>query len=222
MKNTTVTYLLLLVLGATICRGQDDKSPDNTTNSKLKAGNAAGRNGYRFYFPPEAFQDRRRKGVDSFLNNWYSTDLQALKEPVIYDDESQNEIYRFTWVRSFHNPVAIRIERHDDTYVLYWKVCDGRGGYQPGKLVTDRQKAISKSDWDEFLIRLNKMDFWNISTQQENFGTDGAQWILEGKTANRYHVTDRWSPKRRDDNYYQCCNFLIELTGMDIKNSDKY
>src|SRR5438477_7376415 len=41
---------------------------------------------------------------------------------------------------------------------------------------------------------LDRFSFWQAPTQEERSGADGARWILEGRSANRYHVVDRWSP----------------------------
>ncbi len=145
-----------------------------------------------------------------------------MNEPKLFLDTTKNEIYRFTWLRTFHNPVAIRIEKIGDTYTLYWKLCDGAGGYAPGQLTINKQKTIDKSTWDEFVNRVNQIDFWNIkSSETEILGTDGSRWILEGKSSTNYHVVDRWTPSEKGQ-YYQCCNYLIGLTNLKIKSSDKY
>jgi len=167
----------------------------------------------KHYFPP--------KTVSKFENNWYSGQLAALKEPVIFSDKSNTEVYRFTWLRTFHNPIAIRIEKQGDKYLLIWKVCNGAGGYGPGKLSTSKQKTITKSEWDEFQNKLKTIDFWKADTELKNIGNDGSQWILEGKTPNQYHVTDRWTPKS-NTLYYVCCDYLIGLTNLKITGDAKY
>ncbi len=175
-----------------------------------------------FYFPLKSFHDTSNTvGLDSFLVTWYSRQLFALREPVIYEDKSQNEIYRFTWLRTFHNPIAIRIEKHVDEYVLYWKLSNGAGGYDPGELSIAKQKILDKKTWQEFIRRLNQTDFWKLISKEVNFGKDGSEWILEGKAENKYQVVDRWTPEE-NSRYYQCCNFLLSLTDLKIKGREKY
>lgn len=175
-----------------------------------------------FYFPTELLCDTEDyNGQSTFLNKWYSKHLFAMREPLVYKNNSQNEIYRFTWLRTFDDPIAIRIEKHQDVYALYWKSCDGSGGYAPGKLIIDRQKLISEETWNEFLKRLSQIDFWNLSTHDKTMGLDGAQWILEGKKPTQYHIVDRWTPKEKS-NYYECCSFLIDQTDLEIKPQAKY
>jgi hypothetical protein len=175
-----------------------------------------------YYFPSELLCDEEAyTGQATFLNKWYSKHLFAMREPIVFKDKSKTESYRFTWLRTFNDPVAIRIEKHNDVYALYWKSCEGSGGYAPGKLIVDQQKLISEETWIEFIKRLNQIDFWNLSTREKNLGMDGAQWILEGKKPTQYHIVDRWTPGESSD-YYQCCSFLIDLAELDINPADKY
>ncbi len=175
-----------------------------------------------FYFPTKMFRNNSsQNGLENFKVNWYSKQLIALKEPILFNDTSKKEIFRFTWLRSFHNPVAIRIEKLGNDYKIFWKLCDGAGGYAPGKLIIDKQKVIDKSAWDEFIKLLDQMDFWNLSTQEEVIGADGAEWILEGKSFNQYKVVERWTPNH-DSSYYLCCDFLINLTDLKIADRHKY
>ncbi len=171
-----------------------------------------------FYFP---FNPKDTSNLTQFEIKWYSGQLSAMKESVLFNDKSRNEIYRFTWLRTFHHPVAIRIEKYNHSYVLYWKMCDGAGGYAPGKLIVDKHKTITEANWNEFASRLQNLDFWRLSTKERVFGDDGAEWILEGKLFDNYHVVTRWTPNA-STGYYKLCDFLIGLTGLKIPAHQKY
>jgi hypothetical protein len=175
-----------------------------------------------YYLPLEKFTDTSSYvGQDTFLVTWYSGMLKALKEPILFDTSIKNEIYRLTWLRTFHNPVAIRIEKSEEGYTLFWKLCDGAGGYEPGQLTIDKSKKITQEDWDNFQGLLRAIDFWDIETKEKGLqGNDGSQWILEGVSQNGYHVVDRWTPRQNE--YYNCGNFLIEMTDLKIPADDKY
>ena len=73
------------------------------------------------YFPSGALGDD-----SAFIENWYSGQLAALKEqPLCCGVEDPQTIVRFTWLRSFHHPVAIRLFRSGDGR---WMRCQwGRG-----------------------------------------------------------------------------------------------
>lgn len=224
MNRLMTSITLLLVTCLIACNGQSSKnSASNTTVYTLSKDTAfVPTDSNQFYFPLEVFRDTSiYVGHDTFVDAWYSQHLFAMREPILYADKSQNEYYRFTWLRTFHNPVAIRIEKKSDTYTLHWKLSNGAGGYQPGQVIINKQKVIDKSTWDEFQKRLNQIDFWKMNTSERTFGNDGSQWILEGKIEKQYHVVDRWTPSEKN-NYYQCCDFLIGLTDLNIKGQDKY
>ena len=161
----------------------------------------------------------RPNEFDTFRIKWYSKHLYALNEPLLYNKLTTKETYRFTWLRTFHNPVVIRIEKSNNNYMLYWKVCNGAGGYSPGKLKKNKQKKISLDDWNGFNNLLDSIDYWNIKKTGALIFCDGARWILEGSTRDKYYVIDIQSPNEANA-YYKVCDYLIQLTGLKIK--EKY
>lgn len=163
--------------------------------------------------------ENKVSGIQSaiFRNNWYSRHLKALEETVL-SDSLPKTVYRFTWLRTFHNPVAIRMEKNDDSVKLYWKVTDGQGGYNPGKIVVNKSKTLTLNEWQDFETAIKSIDFWKLPTTERTFGLDGAQWILEGVADGRYHVVDRWSGGKIKD----LCLKLLKLTDIEIKQSDIY
>jgi len=174
------------------------------------------------YFPAD---NTNSKTLNSALGyRLYSMELSAMKEPVLYNDTSKNEIYRFSWFRSFDDPIAIRIEKSKDTYLLYWKSCYNKVD-KPMALLIDERKIIDKATWDLFKDKLKKLAYWKMDTNDPpepgTIRLDGSNWILEGKTATKYHVVDRWSPDSKSK-YYQCCDYLIGLTDLNIPPRGKY
>jgi hypothetical protein len=92
---------------------------------------------------------------------------------------------------------------------------DGAGGYTPGKIILDTTYNITKVEWSDFISDFEKLGFWNLPTQYEPTGTDGAKWILEAKDNEKYHVVIRWSPEGEYDGFWKSCMFLIKLAGLD-------
>jgi len=170
------------------------------------------------YFPAGANDTLH---LNTFEVKWFSEQLAALEEPVIFNDSTGFEGYRFTWLRTFHNPIAIRIEKQGDEYWLFWKKCDGAGGYAPGEIITDRKRKIEIKDWAAFQKKVDSIDFWKMPARIRNYGNDGAEWILEGRVNGTYHVVDRWSPDSANA-YFRCCYFLVQLTRMKIRERDVY
>jgi len=153
-----------------------------------------------------------------FRLNWYSIFLDALEEPILCDSLPR-KIFRFTWLRTFHNPIIIGITNIKDTITLYWKVNDGEGGYEPGKIIEDESRPLSLEEWTGIVNKMNAIGFWDLpSIEKGIYGADGAQWILEGKELGKYHFVDRWSGGEIE----KLCLELINLTDLRIKEEDIY
>ena len=150
---------------------------------------------YAQYFPKDSLDS----GGNEFKSQWYSRQLTALEEPSLFEMKKSlpSESYRFLWLRTFHHPVAIRLDpQPDGTSVLTTKVANGAGGYSPGVLIVNTSRTLSKGQTVAFLSQVDKLRFWSARNPvKDQGGTDGSQWILEGVKAGRYHVVDRWMPK---------------------------
>jgi hypothetical protein len=151
------------------------------------------------YFPEKALSGD--PWSDHFKSVWYSQELGCLKEPSLLDlskDESR-EVYRFLWVRSFDHPVAIRLEvRADGTGMLTTKVANGEAGFLKTitHLIEDISRPLTREQTHAFLAQVKRSQFWLLpSSINDQTGTDGAEWIIEGVKSGKYHVVDRWSPK---------------------------
>jgi hypothetical protein len=109
---------------------------------------------------------------------------------------SSSESYRFLWLRTFHHPIAVRLEtRPNGTSLLIIKIASGEGGYNPGVLSENNSRLLTKEETTAFLSKVNEVGFWNAPNPvSEDTGEDGSQWIIEGSKGGRYHVVDRWSP----------------------------
>ena len=167
-------------------------------------------------YVPGTGTDFNFKGVESaFFNiNGYSKHLAALEEPVL-SNSLPTKIFRFTYLRSFHNPVVIGLVNENDAISIYWKVSDGAGGYDPGNLVEDKSKKLTLKEWEDFTEKINSIRFWNLpTTKTELMGFDGSHWILEGKSLETYHVVDRWCGEEISN----VCKKLIELTNLKLED----
>jgi hypothetical protein len=137
---------------------------------------------------------------DDFNAKWYSNQLHALGEPSLFAlaQEEEAESYRFLWLRTFHHPIAVRVDRlqSDGSWILVTKIASGAGGYSPGKLTTNTSRKLTAQDVQNLLSKFESSGFWNAPNPvNDQTGTDGSQWIIEGVKAGHYHVIDRWSPK---------------------------
>ena len=148
--------------------------------------------GKKGYFPPGAL-DPNSPRSDSFRNHWYSEQLEAMGEPVLKADGSSN-IYRFTWLRSFHHPVAVRIVDGGGHCTLRAVELDGAGGYAPGNVFRSKDLKLPAEKCIEVEQLMRITGFWRLAPHEQTNGKDGAEWIVEG-AATEYKAVARWSPK---------------------------
>jgi hypothetical protein len=172
------------------------------------------------YFPPGVFDPKPDNDV--FITGWYSKCLRALKEPSLWklsQEDPSAEIYRFLWLRSFDEPIAVRLIVTDRGGRLVSKMTSGRAGSDLGHLILDRQSPLSKQV-PMFLDAIQELKFWDLPSRAPQvigpdgsikIGVDGAQWIIEGVKQGRYHVVDRWSPDRPDPVHVLGVELLIDI-----------
>src|SRR5262245_42348787 len=143
------------------------------------------------YFPIGVFGS---PDTDLFHRQWYYIHLAAMEEPSLSCGALEDtEAYRFLWLRSSHNPIAVRVFRRGVDYSLEAVILDGNGGYEPGHVSRRVTKTLSRDQWQAVIAGLEGVQFWQMATQCDELGLDGAQWIVEARRGGRYHIVDRWS-----------------------------
>ena len=130
--------------------------------------------------------------ADRVLTEWHIENLNALKEPAPLVDK--REVFRFTWLRTFDNPVAVRIEPDRAQPKLTLKVTDGASGYDPGKLTTDKSFVLSDQDLVQLKSHLAFLKACKVLPRQPMM-FDGASWIFEYKNGDAYCLRIQQSPK---------------------------
>lgn len=211
-----MNYFLYILLSSLLLFSCDSGS--NTSDTRFDANCLrVPKNKKESYFPVKAFDDNSSyKGRTEFLSKWYSKHLFSMNEPVLYECKETSECYRFTWLKTFHEPIAVRITRIKDKIRLFWVKTNGAGGYNAGKIIEKGNKYISIDHLNAFKNKLDSCMFFKMNTNEKSSGFDGAQWILEGVNhGNEYHIVDRW--KAKDTPFGRACLYLIELSGINIE-----
>jgi transposase len=152
------------------------------------------------YFPEGVF-DEEKQANDSIVG-WYSGHLKALQEPSLWEisKKTKGPVFRFLWLRSFDHPVVVRLNvSGDGTGTLVTKISGRQGGYEPGKLVENRTKKLSKQETQWFLDRVEELKYWELPGREEKapnvVNLDGAHWVVEAVRDGNYKLVDRWSPQ---------------------------
>jgi hypothetical protein len=167
------------------------------------------------YFPSLALD--KQPELHQFRGGWYSKHLRAMDEPSLLAaaNDTDSNIYRFLWLRSFHHPIALRLQiQPEGDGVLVLKVLDGAGGYEPETLSIERTLELDSDKVSFFLEGLEELHFWELPGPNTSLGLDGAQWVLEGAHEGRYHVVDRWSPEGGP--YRDLCLMLLQFSALEV------
>ena|ERR1035437_7184460 len=175
------------------------------------------------YFPKRTLDTR--PDLDKLLTDWYSAQLKALEEPSLFElaKTPTAQSYRFLWLRSFHHPIAVRLDiKADGTGILTTKVTSGAGGYEPGTLIENTTKPLTTHQTQAFLAKIQQTNFWLLPTAtNDQKGTDGSQWMIEGVNSGKYHFVKRWSPETGPIRELGI-SLAIELAGMNIPKDEFY
>lgn len=105
---------------------------------------------------------------------------------------THSESYRFLWLRTFHHPIAIRLElRSDGTGALTTKVVNGEAGFlrKNNHLTENVSRPLTREQIQTFLTKIKDLEFWALPNPvHDEAGVDGAQWIIEGVKDGKYHT----------------------------------
>lgn len=154
---------------------------------------------------------------------WCSRALLDLKEDSLLPLSPDSEVYRFTWMPSFHGDRVIRVERRGSVYSLHVK----EEGKEDGPLAIDRRNLLTPSQWRALQQHLEQARFWTLdrlAPPRSMVYLDGAYWLFEGGRQGRYRALNILSPEP-DSNagpFYALGVFLSELAGIPLEKDALY
>lgn len=156
------------------------------------------------YFPPALFQQKVDCGLswgtrphyvlDEFEDAWYSKHLRAAGERPLSFAPGSPEVLRFTWLRSFHSPVIVRVEwAPAGAATLTATMLSGAGGYEPGEVSNTVSRTLTQ-DEVERLLALRQAALREPPADCTMM-LDGARWVVEAAGPRGYHYVNRQSPE---------------------------
>ncbi|HMI78633.1 MAG TPA: hypothetical protein VK484_07555 [Ferruginibacter sp.] len=159
--------------------------------------------------------------LDTFSNLWYSASLSVFNEPHLYNYKGVDDSYRFTWLRSFNNPVVIRFHKQGNDFILSTKEMTDYQGFKPDTMLVNTTQYLTASEWNKWIFKLGRINFWKIETHDPDpiSANDGAMWTLEANVKGKYHFITRQFP---DAHYKECCKYLLFLSKLKIPKEDIY
>ena len=173
------------------------------------------------YFPVNVFS--ADPGTSNFESRWYAAQLRADHEPSLLDaaKDQSTVIYRFIWLRTFHQPIIVRLVIDQDGIGRLTAIeMTGQGGFAPGVVAKEQTLDVAKQDVTHFQSLVEAIKYWTMPTEAGPVGNDGAQWILEGVQSGQYHVVVRWSPEGGP--YREACLYMLKLSKIEVNPKQIY
>lgn len=178
------------------------------------------------YFPPSQKQSfvacqspsASKEGgpFDDFEMSWYSRDLRAAHEPSLYQQSATPSAgnpassYRFTWLRSFHPVMTVRVDEINGKMVLTAKRLTGDGGHpSPKSIARMVRRELTRAEGEKISNLLNAAKPVRITC---GMGFDGAEWIVETRIGTSYHYAAQWSPDEGPIREFGL--YMLSLTGL--------
>ena len=181
------------------------------------------------YFPVKS--KRGEPGLRAYNAEWCGLVLHRMEEPRLAQMATNESaiVYRFTIIPTWGNDISIRIQSEGNVFRLCGKRLDGRGGFDPGKLVERKEFVLSEQESTEILVCLKSLNFFEMNTEDLPSGCDGEEWILEGVRDGKYHVVTRWSAnapefdpdKRGLQAFVKFCSLLVDQASLTQRPKNK-
>ena len=154
----------------------------------------------------------------------FSQYLTAMFEPVLYDITLTpgDTVFRFAFYPSFHPPLCFRVERSGNKVMLYWTKLDYTidehtlaATYYP---IQGNQK-LSKREYRKLMSLFAALNFDNKPRREYWPMTDGAQWVIERRTADTFKAS---FTNIAGEKYGALYSYLVQLSGVDADYASKY
>ena len=174
------------------------------------------------YFPPSYAENGFACGKScrpifgDYESVIYPAYLEAASEESLYKlsrrpISGEDYSLRFTWLRTFHHPVVIRVERKGESFTMTAKELSGQGGYEPGKVQRTVKRSLATASAHQLQTSLDSKGLFDEPPSDCGFNLDGSQWLFEIADQNGYRMVKRSSP--REGSAHDVGMFLIDLTG---------
>lgn len=157
---------------------------------------------------------RNSEDFVKFKKFWNPEVLKNFKEPSLEKPAVKiEESYRFIWIPSFHNPIAIRVWRSGESKFIVVKKTNGQD-FEMGKLSYEKTRKMTEEEWLKFTNLLDRISFWKMAEIDMNQvpSTDGAHYSIEGRKDNQFHEVHRNTGNNEQAEVRELGAYLLSLS----------
>jgi hypothetical protein len=155
--------------------------------------------------------------LDDFLDIRYSNNLTAAREPSLFDQARKahtGNSYRFTWLRSFHVPIVIRIDENADGHMTMVAKKLSRNSLKP-HIIKQLHRSLTSVESGQIRRLFSAKSFAEYRVDPCNTGTDGSDWIVETRLGDHYRFTRQSNPPGKGP-IFDIGIGLLKLSRLDI------
>ena len=143
-----------------------------------------------WYFPAD---------VDDMHQQWFGSQLHAMKEPVLGKRVTQQTgitELRVLCLPTWGHGVAVRYTFDDGAATRRAVELTGNGGYAPGKIAIDRTTSMLREETATLLASLDASGFWSMPVEEDTdiVVMDGTMVVVEAVRDGAHRVIARPEP----------------------------
>lgn len=127
-----------------------------------------------------------------------------------------NEGYRFEYDGAFCNLRQITtLYKQNDSFKVNFQLYQLRWDTAQCRKIEEFNRAITKSNWEDFLIKVHQGDFWGLKSMNYDHGVDGSTFYITGFKkgtqieSSKHHFVYRWGSTSLNEAF----NYATLLSG---------
>lgn len=190
MKRSTLALLLIMLAGpasAAETTAADDYLPKSLLAPSMPCP---------FPFAVKG-ESALEPAINPFEAEWYAEAWRSVGEPSLYTASlsplgQTARSYRFTWIRSFHGTIIVRLDEGSDGGM---RMTASIPSFDPASPKNRIERMLAGREVAQVRRALRKTAVLRAPPALcPLIGSDGAQWIFDANDAGTYRFAHRWSP----------------------------
>ncbi|MEM1262491.1 MAG: hypothetical protein AAGH76_08845 [Pseudomonadota bacterium] len=159
--------------------------------------------------------------LSDFEREWYSKHLIAARERPLFPQTDSRTI-RLTWLRTFHNPIVVRIDCAEECAVNAVRL-SGAGGYKPGHIAEKTSYILTPTSAEALQDQVADARDYQSPENIEFVVLDGARWILELSENGDYKAWTTYGPGLvSNEAFSKLLYTLVEMSKFEIAEGETY
>ena len=174
-------------------------SPDSNRNGSLE---------HARFFPQGSFGDESQ--VDQFWHQFHANRLRTAGESPLFSRDVNEKILLLRFFLSEGIGLVAIVEHSDQgtEFIAKDLKLEHAGSiHESAWSYKEFRRQLRSWEWSGIVNNLEASDFWRMPSPSPPGGLDGFHCVLEARSGDRYHLVDRWSPRRNE--FADLCELFV-------------